>query len=417
MFGIVFWMGSWYCCSLVTLFLNKIILSDLGGDVQTLGLVQMLTTATMGALKVYGGSMCSSSSSDTESKQKLKTSGFAVHSTPHFFRNMAFVGVMRGTTVILGLVSLSHVAVSFTETIKASAPLFTVVFARIMLEEKTSLEVVISLVPVMAGLVLCSSTELSFDTIGFLAAITNNCIDCVQNVFSKKLLQNALMTPTHLQFYTSVAAATLQLPILLYQFASAPKPDPSKATEAHSEWLYIAIFIDATFYHFQSVTAYYTMSLISPVTQSVANTVKRSILIFLSILYFHNNVTRYNIFGMVAVMLGIAAYNYARTNYPAEPKPTLPTNSKREEDVGKEEKKLRIEINDTNIDSISKPPGRSPTMQLRKTKTVAAPAAVATKNNKNVATANTSSNSRRRPQSNGVDNGKPQYLGGNVLLV
>eukprot|EP01052_Picozoa_sp_SAG31_P029889 SAG31_NODE_3014_length_4786_cov_9.641135_3_plen_52_part_00 len=40
----------------------------------------------------------------------------------------------------------------------------------------------------MFGLVVCSGTELSFNFVGFIAAVTTNCIDCVQNVFSKKLL-------------------------------------------------------------------------------------------------------------------------------------------------------------------------------------------------------------------------------------
>ena len=51
---------------------------------------------------------------------------------------MAVVGVMRVLTVVLGLVSLKYVAVSFTETIKSSAPFFTVIFARLMLGEYTS---------------------------------------------------------------------------------------------------------------------------------------------------------------------------------------------------------------------------------------------------------------------------------------
>lgn len=36
-------------------------------------------------------------------------------------------------TVILGLVSLNYVAVSFTETIKSSAPIFTVIISRLLL--------------------------------------------------------------------------------------------------------------------------------------------------------------------------------------------------------------------------------------------------------------------------------------------
>lgn len=46
------------------------------------------------------------------------------------------------------MVSLSHVAVSFTETIKSSAPLFTVVFARLILREHTPWQVQLALVPV-----------------------------------------------------------------------------------------------------------------------------------------------------------------------------------------------------------------------------------------------------------------------------
>jgi solute carrier family 35 protein E2 len=38
----------------------------------------------------------------------------------------------------------------------------------------------LSLVPVVGGLALCSATELSFNYVGFLAAVANNCIDCVQ---------------------------------------------------------------------------------------------------------------------------------------------------------------------------------------------------------------------------------------------
>jgi solute carrier family 35 protein E2 len=46
---------------------------------------------------------------------------------------MLVVGGMRFTTVLLGLVALQYVAVSFTETVKSSAPAFTVVISRILL--------------------------------------------------------------------------------------------------------------------------------------------------------------------------------------------------------------------------------------------------------------------------------------------
>lgn len=44
-------MGLWYFTSMVTLFLNKHILSGIGGSPQILGMAQMTTTCVMGAAK------------------------------------------------------------------------------------------------------------------------------------------------------------------------------------------------------------------------------------------------------------------------------------------------------------------------------------------------------------------------------
>ena len=66
-----------------------------------------------------------------------------------------------------GLVALEYVAVSFTETVKSSAPIFTVLIARLVIGEKTSLIVNLSLIPIMGGLALASLTELSFHILGF----------------------------------------------------------------------------------------------------------------------------------------------------------------------------------------------------------------------------------------------------------
>jgi len=63
----------------------------------------------------------------------------------------------------------------------------------------------------------------------------------------------------------------------------------------------------------QSVSAYYTMSLLSPVTQSVANTLKRTLLIFISTLYFGNTLNSSNVVGILMVVGGVALYNYCRT--------------------------------------------------------------------------------------------------------
>lgn len=43
--------------------------------------------------------------------------------------------------------------------------------------EKTGFYVNLSLLPVMGGLALCSANELSFNMIGFIAALATNCTE------------------------------------------------------------------------------------------------------------------------------------------------------------------------------------------------------------------------------------------------
>mmetsp|Transcript_9469 Transcript_9469/g.17367 ORF Transcript_9469/g.17367 Transcript_9469/m.17367 type:complete len:103 (+) Transcript_9469:2-310(+) len=75
------------------------------------------------------------------------------------------------------------------------------------------------------------------------------------------------------------------------------------------------LIIDAIFYHLQSVSAYCTMGCMSPVSQSVANTLKRALLVWASILYFGNPVTNSGIVGIMMVVSGVFLYNHVRRIY------------------------------------------------------------------------------------------------------
>ncbi|KAM4872481.1 solute carrier family 35 member E2B isoform 2-T2 [Thomomys bottae] len=169
------YLTLWFFFSFCTLFLNKYILSLLEAEPSMLGAVQMLSTTLIGCVKICVPCCLY--------QHKSRPSY-----PPNFIMTMFFVGLMRFATVVLGLVSLKNVAVSFAETVKSSAPIFTVILSRVILGEYTGLLVNLSLLPVMGGLALCTATEISFNVLGFSAALSTNVMDCLQNVFSKKLL-------------------------------------------------------------------------------------------------------------------------------------------------------------------------------------------------------------------------------------
>ncbi|KAL3244920.1 hypothetical protein MRX96_018502 [Rhipicephalus microplus] len=256
----------WYFFSFTTLVLNKCILSYQSGDPVVLGAVQMLCCFTCGYVQMQ-----------LTTRRKLSP-----ENSPKM-HNVVLVGSLRFSTVFLGLVALWYVPVSFAETVKSSAPVFTVVISRLVLGEMTTWLVNMSLFPVMGGLALCSANELSFNLPGFIASLSTNLSECFQNVFSKRLLtdEKVKLLPVELQCYTSLSSV----------HAAAG---------------------GGLSFHCQSFTEYILLGYISPVTHSVANTVKRALMIWLSVLVFGNQVTFLSGLGTLIVIAGVFLYNHAR---------------------------------------------------------------------------------------------------------
>ncbi|XP_029575152.1 solute carrier family 35 member E2A [Salmo trutta] len=294
------YLGLWYFFSFCTLFLNKYILSLLEGEPSMLGAVQMVSTTIIGFLKMYVPCCLYQHKSRTEYP-------------PNFLMIMLFVGLMRFTSVVLGLVSLKNVAVSFAETVKSSAPIFTVIMSRMILGEYTGMWVNLSLFPVMAGLALCTATEISFNMLGFSAALSTNIMDCLQNVFSKKLLSGDTykFSPPELQFYTSAAAVIMLIPAWVF-LMDLPVIGKSEHSFSWSQDIVLLLLFDGVLFHLQSVTAYALMGRISPVTFSVASTVKHAMSIWLSIIVFSNRITVLSAAGTALVFVGVLLYNKAK---------------------------------------------------------------------------------------------------------
>uniref|UniRef100_J3SDB5 Solute carrier family 35 member E2 n=1 Tax=Crotalus adamanteus TaxID=8729 RepID=J3SDB5_CROAD len=294
------YLTLWFFFSFCTLFLNKYILSLLEGEPSMLGAVQMLSTTFIGCVKMFVPCCL------YQHKSRLSYPS-------NFIMIMLFVGLMRFATVVLGLVSLKNVAVSFAETVKSSAPIFTVIMSRMILGEYTGLVVNLSLIPVMGGLALCTATELSFNILGFSAALSTNIMDCLQNVFSKKLLSGDKyrFSAPELQFYTSAAAVIMLIPAWVF-FMDMPVIGKSGRSFQYNQDIVVLLLMDGVLFHLQSVTAYALMGKISPVTFSVASTVKHALSIWLSIIVFGNKITSLSAIGTVLVIIGVLLYNRAK---------------------------------------------------------------------------------------------------------
>ena len=70
-------------------------------------------------------------------------------------------------------------------------PFFSVLLSSLFLGESPSLAVVASLLPVVGGVALASTSEVTFNWPGFLAAMGSNLTFQSRNVFSKKFMAKA----------------------------------------------------------------------------------------------------------------------------------------------------------------------------------------------------------------------------------
>lgn len=133
----------------------------------------------------------------------------------------------------------------------------------------------------------------------------SNKFSSLQNVYSKILIsgERYRYTAIELQVWASFLACFFQIPLLIY-YINIPL-----ALQSTSNKLFFSYLFNGIAYHIQSVAAFAIMAYISPITHSVANTVKRALLIWLSILIFNNPITFFSGVGTLIVISGVIIYN------------------------------------------------------------------------------------------------------------
>lgn len=296
----------WYFFSGTTLFLNKYTISYQNGDAMFIGVIQLFCCSSLSYIYLQYRNWFS---------KRMKLVDNKPRTVFHFqllfvnFFKFAIVGALRLLTVSMALIALWYIPVSFAEIIKSSAPIFTVFISTLILYERTSMFVILSLLPIMIGLSLCSAYEIHFNFIGFCVALFANLSECLQNVLSKRLLTNDKYEANQIQLFTSFYSILLQIPYLYY-FTYTQFTSLNDLFSNHQLW--ISYILSGISFHFQSLTEYALLSIISPVSHSVANTVKRAVLIWLSVIIFHNPVTFVSWLGTILVIFGVFLYNKAK---------------------------------------------------------------------------------------------------------
>lgn len=224
---------------------------------------------------------------------------------------------------LLTNISIGTVAVSFTHTIKAMEPFFTVLLAALFLGESPSIWVVASLVPVVGGVALASFTEASFNWIGFNSAMASNLTNQTRNVFSKKLMVKMEGTLDNINLFSIITIISFLLLAPAAILQDGVKFSPSYLQYAASQGLNVkelcirSLFSGFCFHTYQQVS-YMILQMVSPVTHAVGNCVKRVVVIVSSIIFFQTLVSPTNALGTGLALAGVCLYSRAKRIKPKD---------------------------------------------------------------------------------------------------
>lgn len=205
------------------------------------------------------------------------------------------------------------------------SPLFTVAAYRFLFHIHYSPATYLSLIPLTLGVMLACSVEFRGNLFGILMAFAGALIFVTQNIFSKKLFNQSSTAadpsvPLHLRkldklnllCYSSGLAFCLTMPLWLYsegftvigeyvrdgRIALVHKPGKHGETPL-TGWCLVGEFMFNGTVHFgQNIIAFVLLSMVSPVTYSVASLVKRIFVIVVAIVWFGQNTTNIQAVGI-----------------------------------------------------------------------------------------------------------------------
>ncbi len=230
----------------------------------------------------------------------------------------------------------SKIPVSMVHTVKGLSPLFTVFAYRYFFDIRYPRATYYSLVPLTLGVTLACSSNHTFkgEIVGILYALAATIIFVTQNIFSKRLFNEAAraeaqgeeaksrkLDKLNLLCYSSGLAFLLTSPIwfwsegvgLIRDFVRDGSVDLSAKPNTFDHGrLTLEFLFNGTFHFGQNILAFVLLSLVSPVTYSVASLIKRVWVIVVAILWFGNPTTPVQAVGIALTFVGL--YLYDRTS-------------------------------------------------------------------------------------------------------
>lgn len=218
--------------------------------------------------------------------------------------------------------SFAAVAISLTHTVKTLEPVFNVALSYIFMGTVTPPTVLLTLIPIMAGVSYASAADLSFNWQGFNTAMISNLTFGFRAVLSKQNMKNIKsLGSTGIYAWTTLISCFICIPGALY--FEGPKLQAgidAAIAKVGAQTFWLNLVAVGLLYHLYNQFAFNTLGRVTPVSHGVCNVVKRVAIIVTSVLFFGTPLTMKTKIGTAVALLGTYLYTEATKAAHAKPK-------------------------------------------------------------------------------------------------
>jgi solute carrier family 35 protein E1 len=235
------------------------------------------------------------------------------------WKEMAPVGIWAAMAHSLSVLALSAGAVSFGQIVKAGEPVFAAATNAFMLGDYDHPMVYLTLLPIIGGVAVATVTELSFTWTALIAASAANQAAAFKNVVSKGVMNKPWaknLGPQNFYTVVTILALLASLPLVLIFDAKEALNVYNQVMEAGTgKDVLLYTFLSGLTFYLYNEASFLALERLSPVTHSVANTLKRVVIIVASCLVFNAPITLTGAIGSATAILGTLLYSLAKKKY------------------------------------------------------------------------------------------------------
>jgi len=235
------------------------------------------------------------------------------------WKELSPVGLWASLAHAFSVLALGAGAVSFAQIVKAAEPVFAAATNALLLKDIDHPMVYAALLPIIGGVGLASLKEMSFTWTALIAASLANQSAAFKNVVSKGVMKKPWakgLGPQNTYSVVNILALIATLPFVAFFDAKdfVPVWETIKAAGKANEAIKYSVLSGLAFYLYNEAS-FLCLSRLSPVTHSVANTLKRVVIIIASCIVFRNPMSLEGAIGSGIAVAGTLLYSLSKKKY------------------------------------------------------------------------------------------------------